>query len=779
MARADHAARAPDPSARLFAIAGAMATGVVLAGIFRPTAVVAIACGAIALVVAMWRRALVVLLVAALAFGFTLAGLRLDSIRRAALAAGAARNADALLTGEVLTTPELGPSGARFVFGVRAAVIDGRPVRVRERAFVTLRPPPSRLPDVGDVLRIDSRLRAVFFRGLDAAGRASARRLVYHGVAARAYASAGDVTDIGRSRNPIDVIARAGQQAVRRVAVRLPEGERGLLLGVTIGDTTQLDPQVDLDFRTTGLTHLLAVSGENVAMVLVVVAVLLRAARAGRRTTIGVMAFCVLSFCAITRFEPSVLRAGAMTAIALVGTGIGARKKALTTLAAATVGLIAYDPFLIYETGFQLSILATIGILVVAPRIAEHLPEGKLAQAAAITLGAQLTVAPLILLQFHQLSLISIGANLVVMPAVAPATVGGMAAAGLGALWRPLARAALITGPPIAWMQWVAHALAQLPLASVGTPSGVLGLFVAVLLAFAAVAAARGKRPRRVAPVALSLALVMTGGVWARALGPAPLHGLVVTMINVGQGDAILVREGAHTMLIDGGPDPSLLLKGLAAQGVHRIDLLVISHPHADHVDGLVPVAATFPIARALDPYTQADLPAYASVVQSLQRRHVPRDRAVAGVTYRLGAATVDVLWPGVERMHDTPADINNNSIVLRVRYGSDSILLAGEVQEEAQQELPAAPSLLRTAVLKVSHHGSAHMLPAFYAATGARVALIPVGPNTFGHPAGQTLAALRGMEILRSDRQGTVSVALDGRGDLSIRTERPVAAAA
>ncbi|MGZ4128823.1 MAG: ComEC/Rec2 family competence protein, partial [Actinomycetota bacterium] len=410
MARADHAARAPDPSARLFAIAGAMATGAVLAGIFRPTAVVAIACGAIALVVAMWRRALVVLLVAALAFGFTLAGLRLDSIRRAALAAGAARNADALLTGEVLTTPELGPSGARFVFGVRAAVIDGRPVRVRERAFVTLRPPPSRLPDVGDVLRIDSRLRAVFFRGLDAAGRASARRLVYHGVAARAYASTGDVTDIGRSRNPIDVIARAGQQAVRRVAVRLPEGERGLLLGVTIGDTTQLDPQVDLDFRTTGLTHLLAVSGENVAMVLVVVAVLLRAARAGRRTTIGVMAFCVLSFCAITRFEPSVLRAGAMTAIALVGTGIGARKKALTTLAAATVALIAYDPFLIYETGFQLSILATVGILVVAPRVAEHLPEGKVAQAAAITLGAQLAVAPLILLQFHQLSLISIGA---------------------------------------------------------------------------------------------------------------------------------------------------------------------------------------------------------------------------------------------------------------------------------------------------------------------------------------------------------------------------------
>ena len=772
-------ARPAGGAARLFAVAGALAAGVVLAGAVHPAVAVAVTAAAAALVLAGWRRSIASLLVAMLALGFALAGLRLASIDRAALARGAKHNADALLTGQVLTDPDLGPSGARFVFGVRAAVIDGVSVRVRERAYVTLRPPPHRLPRVGDVLRIDSRLRAVFFQGLDASGRASARRLIHHGVAASAYASPEDVAVIGRSHNPIVIIAEAGRAAVRRAAAHLPEHERGLLLGVTIGDTSELAPEVDLDFRTTGLTHLLAVSGENVAMVLIVVAFLLRAVRAGRRTTIGVMAFCVLGFCAITRFEPSVLRAGAMTAIALTGMAIGARRAAKIVLAAATVALILYDPFLIYEIGFQLSILATLGILVVAPRIAEHLPKGKLAQAAAITLGAQLTVAPLLLLNFHQISLISIGANLVVMPAVAPATVGGMAAAGLGALWRPLGAVALVTGPPIAMMQWVAHALAQLPLASVGTPAGPLGFLLAAVLTVAALAAARGKRPKRIAPVILSLALLVTGGTWSRALGPVPLHGLIVTMINVGQGDAILVRQGTHTMLIDGGPDPALLLKGLAAEGVHRIDLLVISHPHADHVDGLVPVAETFPIGRALDPYTPSDLPAYKDIVDALARRHVVRDRAVAGMTYRLGEATIDVLWPRAERMHDTPADINNNSIVMRVRYGNDSLLLAGEVQEEAQQELLGQKDLLRAAVLKVSHHGSAHMLAEFYAATGARVALIPVGPNTFGHPAGQTLAALRGMTILRSDRQGTVSVSVDGRGGVSIRTERPVTAAA
>ncbi|HEV2686822.1 MAG TPA: DUF4131 domain-containing protein [Actinomycetota bacterium] len=173
-------------AARLFLLAGAMSTGVVLAGMTRPSAVIACAAGLTTLVAAGARRAVSLLLIAAVALGFALAGLRLASIEGSALAHGAARNADALLMGQVLTDPDVGPSGARFVLGVRNAVIDGRSFSVRERALISLRPPSARLPRPGDVLRIDSRLRAVFFHGLDAAGRASARRLLHHGVSARA-----------------------------------------------------------------------------------------------------------------------------------------------------------------------------------------------------------------------------------------------------------------------------------------------------------------------------------------------------------------------------------------------------------------------------------------------------------------------------------------------------------------------------------------------------------------------------------------------------------------
>jgi competence protein ComEC len=136
------------------------------------------------------------------------------------------------------------------------------------------------------------------------------------------------------------------------------------------------------------------------------------------------------------------------------------------------------------------------------------------------------------------------------------------------------------------------------------------------------------------------------------------------------------------------------------------------------------------------------------------------------------------VLWPLPEHIEGTQGDVNNNAIGMRVRYGTQGVLRAGEVQEEGMQELLARPQELRADVVKVSHHGSRRMLPEFYAATGAGIALIPVGANTFGHPTAEALAALRSMRVLRTDRSGTVDVALDGVGGVTLREERRAPAA-
>lgn len=764
------------PAARLFASAGAFGAGVMLAEKVRPALLLLLVVGALALLGMGIRRTVGAVLVAAFALGFALAGLRLSSIEESALARGARRGADALLEGEALSDLTVLNDAGRFLLGARRAEIDGVPLAVRERAWVTIRPPPRDPLRSGTLVRLDTRLRPVFFAKLDAQGRAAAHRLIRRGVAARAFVRPDGLERIGTVANPIARIASAGRAGVRRAAEHLPERERGLLLGIVVGDVSLLDPEVELDFKATGLTHLVAVSGANVAMALALVTALLRLLRAGRRTTVAVLAFSVLCFMAVTRFEPSVLRAGTMAGIALGGVAVGARREAVTALAAATVLLLVYDPFLIFSIGFQLSVLATTGILILTPRLAAHLPPGPFGTAAAVTLGAQLAVAPLIVLFFRQLSLIALAANLIVAPMVAPATTIGMVAALLGLAWAPLSALAVAAGPPLAWMRWMAHALAQLPLASVATPGGALGLLLVAALTALALAAARGARPARAAPILLSLALLTTAGVWARAAGPAPLGGLIVTMLDVGQGDAFLVRSNDRTMLIDGGPDGRTLLRALRAERVARIDLLVLTHPHEDHVAGLAVAAQRLPVARVLDPFIEADLLTYQRFLTTIARRDIPRDRARAGMTYRLGAAAVDVLWPRSEHLQGTEEDVNNNSIVLRVRYGSQAVLFAGETQEEAQQELLARESALRADVLKVSHHGSARMLPSFYAATRARVALIPVGTNQFGHPALTTLAALRGMRVLRTDRSGTVSVSLNGHGALTTQEQRTAA---
>lgn len=772
----------PPPAARLLALAGAYSAGVLAALALRPPWPAATAAAIVVLTAALgarWSRAApLALLAAAAVLGLALAGLRLASLEEAALAAGAARGADAVLEGQVLGEPETAFGATRFVVGVSRAEIDGRAHVLRERALVSVRPPLRGTIRAGDRIRADTRLGPLAGEGADAAARRAAARLGDAGVAARAFARPDGVRRTGGSRSPLVRVARAARDAVRAAAARLPERERGLYLGVTIGDDSMLDPDVALDFRATGLSHLLAVSGANVAMVLAAVGFVLRRIGAGPRATLAALGATLVAFMATTQFEPSVLRAGAMAGLSLGAAIAGARREALTALGASSLGLLVYDPFLVRSAGFQLSALATLGILTAAPRIARVLPRGRVGKAAAVTLGAQAAVTPLLALTFHQLSLVALPANLLALPAVAPATVIGVAAAAAGAAWRPLGAMVLAVRPALEWMMGVARVFASLPLASVGTPSGAAGVAAAAALALAGLGLVR---LRRLGPLVLAVTLVAATVTWTRALAPPPPRGLEIVALDVGQGDAILVRDpGGATMLVDGGPDPGRLASKLRAHGVRRLDVLALTHPHADHVEGLVPVAERYPIGRALDPGLAADLPAYDGYVRALARRGVARTIARAGMVLALGTATVRVLAPAEPLLEGTDSDLNNNSLVLRIEYGAAAVLLAGEVQEEGQERLLGRPGELRAAVVKVSHHGSARMLPDFYSATGAGYGVIPVGTNEFGHPAVATLEALAraGIRVLRTDRSGDVAVTLDGRGGAHVSVERRPAAA-
>ena len=227
-------------------------------------------------------------------------------------------------------------------------------------------------------------------------------------------------------------------------------------------------------------------------------------------------------------------------------------------------------------------------------------------------------------------------------------------------------------------------------------------------------------------------------------------------------------------MLVDGGPDEGRTVAKLRAHRVFRIDLLVLTHPHADHVDGLPAVVRSLEVGRAIESGQDATLPALAAFREALEARGVPRDVVRRGARYALGEAEVEVIAPA-HLFEGTDSDVNNSSIVMRVRFGGSCVLLSGEVQEEGQQALLEYPEDLRCPVMTVPHHGSRHMLPAYFSTTRAEVAMISVGRgNSFGHPSGQTLAALAQarMRVLRTDLSGDVSTGVSEDGQVVTREQ-------
>ena len=565
---------------------------------------------------------------------------------------------------------------------------------------------------------------------------------------------------------------RAG---LRRAAGPLPAAERGLLPGLVLGDTSALPTDVTSDFRTTGLTHLVAVSGTNVAIVLVAALAIARRVTGSRRAGTAAAMVALVGFVVVARPSPSVLRAAVMGGIGLLALAPGRRSTALPVLSAAVLGLVLLDPGLARAPGFALSVLATAGIVLIGPALAaafrRRLPDW-LAIALAVPLAAQLACAPLLAAMFGRVSVVAVPANLLAAPAVAPATLLGVGAAAVAPIW--LAGAQVIAwcaGVPAAWLVRVAHGGAAIPGGQLGWPSGGSGaVLLALAIAAVAVVAVR-RRSRRLLVLGLAVALVTAGA--ARTAAPGwPPPGWALVVCDVGQGDAIVLSAGAGAgVVVDTGPDAPRIDGCLRRLGVRVVPLVVLTHLHADHIDGLPGVLRGRRVGGIeLGPL---DEPSYghARVWRWATAKRVPLLRVVDGSERAVGNLRWRVLAPH-RAFTGTESDPNNSSIVLRAQLPGFSALLTGDVEMPAQHVLLRdGPDQLRADVLKVPHHGSGSQLPAFFAAVRARVAVTSAGAdNRYGHPAPSTLhrLAAAGVRGYRTDVDGSVAVRAAG-GDLVV----------
>lgn len=579
---------------------------------------------------------------------------------------------------------------------------------------------------------------------------------------------------LGPPSNPLQRVANALRSALARSLVRvLPAREAALLMGLAIGDTSRLDPTVEEDFRATGLSHLTAVSGQNVAMFLAPVlgaAALLGAGRRGR-FAVGVAAagFFVL----LTGAEPSVLRAAAMACLTMLGVALGRPRSPPATLGGAVLALLAVNPSLVHAIGFQLSVAATAGLSLLSGPLLRRVPWGPewVATAAATTLAAQLGVLPLLLYHFGVVPTVALPANVLAFPAVAPAMLLGLLAGAVGLLLPPLGLAlGLAARLPLAYLEGVAHHLARAPLPSITSPGGQWPLLVGGVAAVALGGwwLRSGRRLGR--PAALGLAVALPVVLLAAGLRSGPPGRFTVTFFDVGQGDAALVRSArGATVLVDGGPDQHEVARKLAALGVRRLDLLVATHPHADHIAGLPAVLARFRVALVLEPGCGGDPPFQDDLQRALRSAGVPVRRPLPGTVLLVGDLRAEVLGPD-GCFTGTDSDPNNDSIVLRVTDGAWSVLFPGDAEEPAQRELlDDGAERLRAAVLKVPHHGGGTSLEEFFEAVHPQVAVVSVGPNRYGHPDPEVLAQLEeeGARVLRTDRLGDVTLWLGPSGVL------------
>ncbi|HVX34539.1 MAG TPA: ComEC/Rec2 family competence protein [Solirubrobacterales bacterium] len=594
--------------------------------------------------------------------------------------------------------------------------------------------------------------------------------------------------------------AEIRERALAGLGEGMPTREAALARGFVLGEDDGLDAGTKEDFVRAGLSHLTAVSGENVTLLALVAMPILAAFGIPLRERLVWAIGLIAVYVPLAGSAPSIQRAGVMGVAGLLATLTGRRTSRLYALALALAVTLAIDPSVAGDVGWQLSFAAVLGILLLAAPIREWLLarfgpgawRRALAEGIAVTVAATLATAPLIAFVFEEVSLTSLAANVLALPAVAPAMWLGMVSAALAQI--PGIPLAPLNGLDALLLAYIAQVAAWC-----GRPSWavlhlhidlatMLGTYAAMAAAIALgadlararrLAAARAGAPtarlplrgvstvgrgrvrqrgRRLAVFVVVVAVALVAALAARhrhGAAPGPAPGLRIEVLDVGQGDAILLRpRNAPAVLVDGGPSGDELVAKLHDEGVARLGAALVTHDQSDHVAGIAEALGHLPISRLVFGRLDRDLLATARADGARP------ERVAAGTTLRSGSLCLEVLWPPPTLLAEDPpgTDPNSLALVIRARWHRFTMLLTADAEAEST---PLDPGPID--VLKVAHHGSDDAgLGPLLDRIRPRLAVISVGAdNPYGHPTPGTLATLadHGVPTLRTDLDGTIEI--------------------
>ena len=588
-----------------------------------------------------------------------------------------------------------------------------------------------------------------------------------------------------------DQIGQSLRASVHDAVAGITPAAKGLVLGITDGDTSLLSDSLQSQFKQLNLTHLTAVSGTNCAIL--IGALVITAAQLGlkRRGRLALAILGILGYLLLVGGQPSVVRAAIMSVLVLLGLGLGLRLNAIHLVSFAVVAALCLFPSFATNLGFQLSVAATTGVLFVAPRVARRLEAclpKVLALALAVAVSAQITCLPLLISLQTNPSAGSLVANILAEPTVAPATLLGLLGAAFAlAHWAPLQWLAqglfLLASFPAAFIvalsHWILLSFPKFPL-----PGGVEGELwsLGVLLAVLLFLSEKDWMRHTSGILALMVILVLTFQMFPRLpSGYFAPTGWVLVACDVGQGDATVLSAGGQIAVVDAGRDDLPIDKCLRRLKIRRVNLLVLTHFDLDHVGGLAGVLRHRRVDSVLLTDYEDTRPGASEVETLLENRRIPCLRVSRGDHGILGTAgsANAMSWLVLTPHHNGADSINSNdgSIAMFWHSSQASIFTMADLPASGQVRIMQERGMWwdekfrkQPMILKVSHHGSADQDPEFLAWLRPLISTISVGVgNPYGHPTDKTLNWLRQVSArtLRTDQLGSVSITPKGDGGL------------
>jgi len=584
----------------------------------------------------------------------------------------------------------------------------------------------------------------------------------------------------------------------------LPEPQSALAQAILLGTRSAIPDDLNQSLFRTGTTHIIAISGLNITIV------------AGLVLSLGVWLFgrrrpfyfwlaiiAVWGYAVLTGLQAPVLRAAIMGSIWLFADFIGRPRSALPALLLAAAVMIGINPSVMHEASFQLSFAAMAGLILLTPYFQSwgrkafgvsderRTPVIFLIDTVSVTLGATLSTLPIIAFYFHQISLVSLPSNLLALWAV-PAIMGSAALVGIVGLF--VAPAASVLG----WVAWlflsymigVVGFFADLPFASKEVEFGAyfVWAYYAVLCIVLLLISNRAKLAtvpdkvsgclsavasftRRIPARFVIFPLVIIAALMWTAAANVPDNRLHIFFFDVGQGDAILIQTPAgQNILVDGGPADGEIVSHLGQRfsfWEQSIALVASTHPHEDHIGGLVNVLKKYEVKQVLESPAEYDSPVHKELQSLIDEKNIKRTLACSGQRIQLGdGLELQVLYAGGASLGGATSELDSNSMVLRLVCGNVSVLLTADIFEETETYLLDTRFDLSSTVLKVAHHGSeSSSCSEFLSVVKPQVAVISVGvDNLFGHPSPEVLDRLDKTHLYRTDVQGTIELITDGK---------------